>query len=227
LLHTVTSTNPAQVSSPDKMSFHPYFTFKDIFALTATLLFFLVLVSYYPNVLGHSDNFIPANPLVTPPHIVPEWYFTPFYAILRSCPNKLGGVVFMLAAILILFLIPFYKIPVNSVVAPLSRLHKISFWIFVAIFFILTFLGGKPATAPYVVASQFFTFAYFAYFLVLIPFVPVLERKFISEYKKKKKQGPKIDPRDCRPPDIPINPTDTPILYESLTSRGYVGPTYF
>jgi ubiquinol-cytochrome c reductase cytochrome b/c1 subunit len=196
LLHTVTSTNPAQVSSPDKMSFHPYFTFKDIFALTATLLFFLVLVSYYPNVLGHSDNFIPANPLVTPPHIVPEWYFTPFYAILRSCPNKLGGVIFMLAAILILFVIPFYKIPVNSVVAPLSRWHKISFWIFVAIFFILTFLGGKPATAPYVVASQFFTFAYFAYFIILIPLVPVLERRFIAEYQKNKKKTSDIQESD-------------------------------
>jgi len=196
LLHTVTSTNPAQVSSPDKMSFHPYFTFKDIFALTATLLFFLVLVSYYPNALGHSDNFIPANPLVTPPHIVPEWYFTPFYAILRSCPNKLGGVVFMLAAILILFLIPFYKIPVNSVVAPLSRWHKVSFWVFVAIFFILTFLGGKPATAPYVVASQFFTFAYFAYFLFLIPIVPVLERRFIAEYKNTKTKNSEIEARD-------------------------------
>ena len=198
LLHTVTSTNPAQVSSPDKMSFHPYFTFKDIFALTATLLFFLVLVSYYPNVLGHSDNFIPANPLVTPPHIVPEWYFTPFYAILRSCPNKLGGVVFMLAAILILFLIPFYKIPVNSVVAPLSRWHKVSFWIFVAIFFILTFLGGKPATAPYVVASQFFTFAYFAYFLFLIPIVPVLERRFIAEYKNTKITNSEIEANDLK-----------------------------
>jgi len=120
LLHTVTSTNPAQVSSFDKMSFHPYFTFKDLFALTTTLLFFLILVHFYPNILGHSDNFIPANPLVTPPHIVPEWYFTPFYAILRSCPNKLGGVVFMLAAILILFVIPFYKIPVNGIVPPLS-----------------------------------------------------------------------------------------------------------
>jgi ubiquinol-cytochrome c reductase cytochrome b/c1 subunit len=72
LLHTATSTNPVQVSSPDKISFHPYFTFKDIFALTAALLFFLILVYFYPNILGHSDNFIPANPLVTPPHIVPE-----------------------------------------------------------------------------------------------------------------------------------------------------------
>jgi ubiquinol-cytochrome c reductase cytochrome b/c1 subunit len=184
LLHTVTSTNPAQVSSPDKMSFHPYFTFKDIFALTATLLFFLALVHFYPNILGHSDNFIPANPLVTPPHIVPEWYFTPFYAILRACPNKLGGVIFMLAAILILFVIPFYKMPVNSIVAPLSSLHKVAFWTFSAVFFILLFLGGKPATAPYVVASQFFTFAYFAYFLFFVPIIPMAEKFLITEYQK-------------------------------------------
>ena len=184
LLHTVTSTNPAQVNSPDKMPFHPYFTFKDIFALTAALLFFLILVHFYPNVLGHSDNFIPANPLVTPPHIVPEWYFTPFYAILRSCPNKLGGVIFMLAAILILFVIPFYKIPVNSVVAPLSAAHKVIFWVFVAVFFILMFLGGKPATAPYVVASQFFTFIYFAYFLLCVPLVPIVEKLLIVEYQR-------------------------------------------
>jgi ubiquinol-cytochrome c reductase cytochrome b/c1 subunit len=184
LLHTVTSTNPAQVSSPDKMSFHPYFTFKDIFALTAALLFFLALVHFYPNILGHSDNFIPANPLVTPPHIVPEWYFTPFYAILRSCPNKLGGVIFMLAAILILFVIPFYKMPVNSIVAPLSSLHKVTFWIFSAVFFILLFLGGKPATAPYVVASQFFTFAYFAYFLFFVPIIPMAEKFLITEQQK-------------------------------------------
>jgi ubiquinol-cytochrome c reductase cytochrome b/c1 subunit len=184
LLHTVTSTNPTQISSPDKMSFHPYFTFKDIFALTATLFFFLILVYFYPNVLGHSDNFIPANPLVTPPHIVPEWYFTPFYAILRSCPNKLGGVIFMLAAILILFVIPFYKIPVNSVVAPLSASHKLAFWIFVAIFLTLLFLGGKPATAPYVVASQIFTFAYFAYFIFFIPLIPIIEKLLIAEYQQ-------------------------------------------
>ena len=183
LLHTVTSTNPAQISSPDKMSFHPYFTFKDLFALTAGLLFFLALVHFYPNVLGHSDNFIPANPLVTPPHIVPEWYFTPFYAILRSCPNKLGGVIFMLAAILILFVIPFYKMPINSIVAPLSSLHKVAFWFFSAVFFILLFLGGKPATAPYVVASQFFTFAYFAYFFFLIPIFPIIEKLLIVEYQ--------------------------------------------
>ena len=175
LLHTVTSTNPAQVASPDKLPFHPYFTFKDIFALTVAMLFFLILIHFYPNILGHSDNFIPANPLVTPPHIVPEWYFTPFYAILRSCPNKLGGVVFMLAAILILMILPFYKMPQNTVVPPLSNLHKVFFWLFVGIFFMLLFLGGKPATAPYVVSSQIFTFLYFVYFLVIVPIIPELE----------------------------------------------------
>jgi len=175
LLHTVTSTNPAQVASPDKLPFHPYFTFKDIFVLTVAMLFFLVLIHFYPNILGHSDNFIPANPLVTPPHIVPEWYFTPFYAILRSCPNKLGGVVFMLAAILILMVLPFYKMPQNAIVPPLSDLHKVFFWLFIAIFFMLMFLGGKPATAPYVVASQIFTFLYFFYFLVIVPIIPELE----------------------------------------------------
>jgi ubiquinol-cytochrome c reductase cytochrome b/c1 subunit len=182
LLHTVTSTNPAQVSSFDKMSFHPYFTFKDLFALTTTFLFFILLVYFYPNILGHSDNFIPANPLVTPPHIVPEWYFTPFYAILRSCPNKLGGVVFMLAAILILFLLPFYKIPANTTVSPLSNTHKVMFWLFGAVFFILLFLGGKPATAPYVVASQFFTFAYFAYFVSLITLMPLIEKGLVFKF---------------------------------------------
>ena len=175
LLHTVTSTNPAQVASPDKLPFHPYFTFKDLFALTVAMLFFLTLVHFYPNVLGHSDNFIPANPLVTPPHIVPEWYFTPFYAILRSCPNKLGGVVFMLAAILILMVLPFYKMPQNAIVPPLSDLHKIFFWLFIAVFFMLLILGGKPATAPYVVASQIFTFLYFFYFVVIVPLIPELE----------------------------------------------------
>lgn len=181
LLHTVTSTNPAQVASPDKMPFHPYFTFKDIFALTAALLFFLILINFYPNILGHSDNFIPANPLVTPPHIVPEWYFTPFYAILRACPNKLGGVVFMLAAILILMILPFYKIPQNTVVPPLSDLHKVFFWLFCGVFFMLLFLGGKPATAPYVLSSQIFTFLYFFYFLVLVPTIPFLELYLSTE----------------------------------------------
>jgi len=101
LLHDVTSTNPKQVPAPNKIAFYPYFVLKDAYIFTIALIFFFTLVFFYPNLLGHSDNFIPANPLVTPPHIVPEWYFTPFYAILRACPNKLGGVIGMLSAILI------------------------------------------------------------------------------------------------------------------------------
>lgn len=180
LLHNVTSTNPVQIASPIKLPFHPYFTMKDTFALTSALVFFFTLVYFFPNVLGHSDNFIPANPLVTPPHIVPEWYFTPFYAILRSCPNKLGGVVFMLAAILILAILPFYQIPQNTILSPLSILQQLFFWIFVAIFFILLLLGGKPATAPYVVASQIFTFLYFFYFAVIIRLIYEFEALLIA-----------------------------------------------
>ena len=90
----------------------------------------------------------------------------------------------MLAAILILFVIPFYKIPVNSIVAPLSSLHKVTFWIFCGVFFILMFLGGKPATAPYVIGSQFFTFAYFVYFIFFVPLIPVIEKLVIADYQQ-------------------------------------------
>jgi quinol-cytochrome oxidoreductase complex cytochrome b subunit len=180
LLHNVTSTNPAQITSPIKLPFHPYFTIKDTFALTTTFIFFFTLVYFFPNILGHSDNFIPANPLVTPPHIVPEWYFTPFYAILRSCPNKLGGVISMLAAILILAIIPFYHIPQNTILSPLSIIQPLFFWIFIAIFFILLILGGKPATAPYVCASQIFTALYFIYFIVILPLIPILETQILK-----------------------------------------------
>ena len=181
LLHEVTSTNPVQVApAMSKIPFHPYFTIKDIFALTVALFFFVILMKFFPNVLGHSDNFIPANPLVTPPHIVPEWYFTPFYAILRACPNKLGGVIFMLASIIILALLPFYNIPQNTLVSPLSILQQICFFLFLGVFFILLILGGKPATAPYVFASQIFTFLYFFYFLIIIPFIPIIESHLIA-----------------------------------------------
>lgn len=183
LLHQVTSTNPLQINSPIKITFHPYFSIKDTFAFSLTLIFFCSLVYFFPNILGHSDNFIPANPLVTPAHIVPEWYFTPFYAILRSCPNKLGGVVFMLAAILILAILPLYLIPKKLILTPFSIWHQITFWMFCAIFLILLLLGGKPATAPYVLASQIFTFLYFFYFLIIVPFLPYVEKLIIFNFK--------------------------------------------
>jgi len=107
-LHEHASNNPLGINSNvDKVPFHPYFTYKDLFGLFIFLIFFSIFIYFAPNILGHSDNYIPANPLVTPTHIVPEWYFLPFYAILRSIPNKLGGVIAMIGAILILLLLPY------------------------------------------------------------------------------------------------------------------------
>lgn len=169
LLHNVGSSNPLQHQSVDKKPFHPYFTIKDSFILSITLIFFIILVSFYPNLLGHSDNFIPANPLVTPAHIVPEWYFTPFYAILRACPNKLGGVISMLLAILILFVLPFFKTTPMSIPTNVSYFYQVWFWIFISNFMILMFLGGQPAAAPFVLCSKFFTITYFLYFIFCIP----------------------------------------------------------
>jgi ubiquinol-cytochrome c reductase cytochrome b/c1 subunit len=187
LLHTVVSTNPLQISSESKVPFHPYFVVKDLFATTVALLGFMILVHFYPNVLGHADNFIPANPLVTPAHIVPEWYFTPFYAILRAFPDKLGGVIAMVSAILILFILPLYNLGKYDICGPLSFFHKTLFWLFVATFFILMFLGGKPATAPYVNLSQVATFHYFAYFIFQIPFFAWFERTQIRIIERKMK----------------------------------------
>lgn len=170
LLHSVGSSNPAQLPAGLNIPFHPYFTVKDTFIFNIAFLFFIILCAYYPNVLGHSDNFIPANALVTPPHIVPEWYFTPFYAILRACPNKLGGVIGMLSGILVLLILPFFKLSINTIPPVKSTLYITTFCLFVATFLILMFLGGQPAAAPFVVASKIFTILYFAYFLLFVPF---------------------------------------------------------
>lgn len=179
LLHEVTSTNPLSIDAQNqKVPFHPYFTIKDAFAFTITLIFFIILIKFFPNILGHSDNFIPANPLITPAHIVPEWYFTPFYAILRSCPNKLGGVILMVSAILILLILPLFQFPKNTLISSLSLYQQITFWLFTAIFLILLILGGKPATEPYVLASKLFTVIYFFYFLTILPSIPYIEEFF-------------------------------------------------
>jgi len=131
ILHAEGSSDPVMLSNtPSKISFHPYFSYKDAFIFTACLAAFSFLAVYAPNLLGHSDNFTPANPLVTPAHIVPEWYFTPFYAILRACPDKLGGAIGMLSAIVILFFVPacvnilsVFKI----ILAPHSTLQRLGF----------------------------------------------------------------------------------------------------
>jgi ubiquinol-cytochrome c reductase cytochrome b subunit len=170
LLHAVGSSNPVQQPTSINIPFHPYFTIKDTFIFNIVFLIFIVICTYYPNLLGHSDNFIPANPLVTPAHIVPEWYFTPFYAILRACPNKLGGVIGMLSGILVLFALPYFKLSLTSLPPVKSVLYQVTYCLFIAVFLILMFLGGQPAAAPFVLASKMFTLLYFAYFLLFIPF---------------------------------------------------------
>ena len=175
LLHRDGSNNPLGIdSSSDKIPFYPYIILKDIFVMFVFLFVFLVFVFYFPNTLGHPDNYLPANPMSTPAHIVPEWYFLPFYAILRSIPDKLGGVVAMLGAILVLFLIPF--INTSEIRSTTFRpLFKIFFWFMVADFLILGWIGSKPVKDVYVVIGQIGTAFYFLFFLVLIPLIGYIE----------------------------------------------------
>ena len=144
LLHKDGSNNPLGVdTSVDKIPFYPYFIAKDLFAFFVFLLIFSGFVFYFPNTLGHPDNYIPANPLVTPAHIVPEWYFLPFYAILRSIPDKLGGVAAMGGALIVLFLIPFTN--TSEIRSTTFRpIFKIFYWLLVADFLILGWVGQKP-----------------------------------------------------------------------------------
>ena len=143
--------------------------------LVVYFIVFAMLVFFMPNYLGHPDNYIPANPMVTPPHIVPEWYFLPFYAILRAVPDKLGGVLLMFGSILVLFVLPWLDgSPVRSMrFRPMARL---AFALFTLNFFVLLYVGGKPAEEPYVTISRFATAYYFAYFMVILPLLARLER---------------------------------------------------
>jgi len=185
LLHEVKSNNPLGLQNLliDKIPFTPYFTIKDLFGFIFFLIIFSYLVFFEPNILGHSDNYIPANPLSTPTHIVPEWYFLPFYAILRSVPNKLGGVILMLLSILILIIIPFiikYDIRSNQ----FRIFSKIFFYIFLNNCLILGWIGGNPVEFPYVDIGLFCTIFYFSYFLLILPLCNIFE-KFFMNYRRK------------------------------------------
>jgi quinol-cytochrome oxidoreductase complex cytochrome b subunit len=172
-LHTSGSSDPLSLAgTPDKVSFHPYFSLKDSFILCVVLSLFGLVLFFLPNVRGHADNFLEANPLVTPAHIVPEWYFTPFYAILRACPNKGGGALGRAAGLLILFAVPSLVGGANRnrvIFGAHSTLHKVFFWLFIAVFFALFFLGSRPAAEPYVLASKAITILYFTYFIIVLP----------------------------------------------------------
>lgn len=175
LLHKVGSNNPiGSDSGVDDIPFYPYFVSKDVFAFSCFILFFGFFVFYYPNFLNHPDNYIPADPLETPAHVVPEWYFLPYYAILRSIPSKAGGIIAMLASILVLLLIPFTNSSYvrNTTYRPI---FKFCFWFFLADFVILTWIGQKPVKDTFVFIGQIATVYYFFFFLVLIPVVGKIE----------------------------------------------------
>lgn len=179
LLHTTGSNNPLGINkNVDTVSFYPYFYVKDLFAFLALVAFFSFFVFFYPNTLGHADNYIPANPLVTPAHIVPEWYFLPFYAILRSIPDKLGGVVAMVGAILILAILPI--INTSEIRSSKFRpIYGIAYWFLVSDFLLLGWIGQKPVETPYIEVGQVATVFYFLFFIVLVPVIGIIEKTLI------------------------------------------------
>ncbi|MDJ1305031.1 MAG: cytochrome b/b6 [Candidatus Midichloria sp.] len=175
-LHKHGSNNPTGIevkTEHDTIPFHPYYTVKDFFGFGVFFLIFFGFVFFSPNSLGHPDNYIPANPLVTPPHIVPEWYFLPFYAILRSIPDKLGGVIAMFCAIVILFLLPWLDSS-KTRSANYRPLFRIFTLIFIVNFIVLGYIGGMPPEEPYISVGQFCTTWYFLHLFVILP---VISRK--------------------------------------------------
>lgn len=176
VLHETGSNNPLGINAKvDKVPFHPYYTLKDVYGLVLFAIFFGIFVFFYPNTLGHPDNYIEANPLVTPPHIVPEWYFLPFYAILRSIPDKLGGVICMGLALVVLFLLP--HINTSEIRSSQFRpIHRKLFWLLLIDSVLLGWIGQCPPEEPYITIGQIATVYYFAYFLVFIPLLGKIER---------------------------------------------------
>ena len=176
-LHVPGNGNPTGINvknTQDTVPFHPYYTMKDAFAIAVFMLLFAAFLFFAPNYLGHAINYLPANPLVTPAHIVPEWYYLPFYAILRAIPDKLGGVVAMFGSILILFVLPW--LDTSRVRSGTYRpIFKQFFWIFVLVCIGLGYLGSKPAEGLYVVFSRILTAYYFLHFIVILPLIGLLE----------------------------------------------------
>nr|BAT32813.1 cytochrome b [Hynobius tokyoensis] len=179
-LHETGSNNPTGIySNMDKVPFHPYFSYKDAlgFLIMLTTLFILSLLT--PNLLGDPDNFTPANPLVTPPHIQPEWYFLFAYAILRSIPNKLGGVLALLTSIIILMLIPMIHTSKQRSLT-FRPMTQILFWLMVSNTLILTWIGGQPVEQPFIEIGQAASTLYFLLFLIIIPLTGWWENKLIK-----------------------------------------------
>nr|QNE85438.1 cytochrome b [Helina latitarsis] len=165
-LHQTGSNNPMGLNSNiDKIPFHPYFTYKDIMGFIILLMILNLLILISPNLLGDPDNFIPANPLVTPIHIQPEWYFLFAYAILRSIPNKLGGVIALVLSIAILIILPFYNLS-NFQGMQFYPINQILFWNMTSTVILLTWIGARPVEDPYILMGQLLSIIYFMYFMI-------------------------------------------------------------
>lgn len=208
LLHKDGSNNPLGINTNvDFVSFYPYYYVKDLFAFFVFAFMFAFFVFFYPNSLGHPDNYIPANPLVTPAHIVPEWYFLPFYAILRSIPDKLGGVVAMISAILVLLLLPVLNTSkIRS--SKFRPLFALSYWFLVSDFIILGWIGQKPVESPYIEIGMGATVFYFFFLLVLVPVIGIVEQKLIEDSYLSDKENNKN--------------TDTVVSYDPSVSPYYI-----
>jgi len=177
-LHVVGQNSPTGLdikTKADQVPMYPYAVAKDAFALFAFLLVFLWFVFFVPDYMGHADNYTPANPLATPPHIVPEWYFLPFYAILRAIPSKLGGVIAMFSSIAILLFVPWLDRCRTVRSARYRPMYKWFFWTLVVTCIGLGYLGAKPPEGAYILWARIFTVYYFAHFLLVLPFLGLIE----------------------------------------------------
>nr|YP_009117111.1 cytochrome b [Himantura microphthalma]AHG99776.1 cytochrome b [Himantura microphthalma] len=179
-LHETGSNNPTGLTSNmDKIPFHPYFTYKDLVGFFILLFLLTLLALLTPNLLNDTENFIPANPLITPPHIKPEWYFLFAYAILRSIPNKLGGVLALLFSILILLLVPILHTSKQQSLT-FRPITQLLFWLLVMNMIILTWIGGQPVEQPFITIGQIASITYFSFFLIFFPIAGWWENKMLN-----------------------------------------------